>query len=454
MYQKSRYLEVNKRDKEYLVYHRLFGNLSKLNENAYQMLEMAAEPTLDIPDFEGIRNKFIDNYFLVEDKEEEEILKEEIANRKQAQDGRLLVGLQLIVSNFCNFHCTYCFLNEEHKLRDNSEANRPSDMNFEVARQSVDNMIENLKKNNNKLLSIEFFGGEPLMNWSVIKQVFDMYGTGEAFGIEIYYTITTNGSQITEEIAEYFGKYNVSVIISYDSPNSRERVSNNGLLLDDIMIPVLTTLKDKNVTVSFNSVISKWTIGHYDYKGLVDFAAAHGIRYLGLILDLDGDFLSIGFGESDITKLLLDAYDYGTKKGLHITGYWAKMYSQIKNEEGTFFEKGYKVCPATGSKVSVEPSGDIFACKCSPSKMGSIDAFTDVLEGDKYRSYLNKVYKNGSDCTDCEIQSFCSGICVGTLEKKGSMYGNNKSLCQIYKTITKELILRADDKDFTDIIEV
>lgn len=454
MYQKSRYLEVNKRDRDYLVYHRLFGNLSKLNEKAYQILENISEQTLDKADLKDIKNKFIDNYFIVEEKEEDEILKEEIANRKLADDGRLLVGLQLVVSNFCNFHCTYCFLNEEHKLRDNSEANRPSDMNFEVARQAIENMLENIRKNGNNLLSIEFFGGEPLMNWKLIRQVFDAYGSGEELGVEISYTITTNGSLITKEMAEYFHKFKVSLIISYDSPNSRERISKNGLLLDDIMVPVLKMLKAKKVTVSFNSVISKWTIGNYDYKGLVDFAAEHGIRYLGLILDLDGDFIGKGFQEADIIKLLLDAYDYGIQKEIQITGYWAKMYSQIKNEEGTFFEKGYKACPATGSKVSVEPSGDIFACKCCPSKMGSIDRLTDVLKGEKYRDYLNKVYKNGNDCSGCEIQSFCSGVCVGALEKKGSMYGNNKSLCNVYKAITKELILRTDDNDFSDIIEV
>lgn len=129
---------------------------------------------------------FVDNYFINEIDEEAIIVENEEENRRAATDGRMLTGIQLVVSNFCNFECKYCFLNEEHKLRDNSEFNAPSNMEFNVAKKAMDYMIDNVKKNGNSVLSVEFFGGEPLMNWSLVKKVLDEYGTGEKYGIEMH----------------------------------------------------------------------------------------------------------------------------------------------------------------------------------------------------------------------------------------------------------------------------
>lgn len=442
-------LEIYEKNEMYYVYHKLFGNLSKFNKKGLKVLNNFEDYKEQYAD---IIKEFDDNYFIVTDNEEEQIITEEREDRKLADDGRKLIGLQLIVSNFCNFNCHYCFLDKEHKLRDNSESNAQSNMEFETAKNSIDKMIYNIKRNNNEILSIEFFGGEPLMNWPLIKQVIDTYGNGSNNGIEIYYTITTNGSLITEEMAECFSKYNVNVIISYDSPNSRERITKNGKELTEVLKPVLQILKKYNVMVSFNSVISKWTIDNYDFKGLVDFAVENEIRNLGLILDLDAEFLANSWTEDDIITLILNTYDYGKSKGLNVTGYWEKMYEQITNKESTYFEKGYKTCSATGCKVSVEPSGDVFACKCCTSKIGSIDNWNEMIKGERYRSYLNKVYLNGEGCPNCELSAFCSGVCVGALEKKGSMYGLNRSLCYIYKTITKELIVRTPDSEFESLL--
>ncbi len=398
MRQVSNKLSICKHGDYYYVYHKLFGNLSKFDEKCIKMLNNFSKYEEKYPE---IIKRLSDNYFIVEDDEEDEVVREEREDRKLANDGRNLIGLQLIVSNYCNFNCKYCFLDEEHKLRDNSIYNAPSNMKLEVAQKSIDRMINNIKINGNSVLSIEFFGGEPLMNWPLIKGVFDLYRNGED--------------------------------------------------LTSILRPVLQILKRKNILVSFNSVISKWTIGNYDYKGLVEFSLENGVRNLGLILDLDAEFLTDTWTEDDIVTLLLNTYDYGRLKGLNVTGYWEKMYQQIANKDYTYFEKGYKACPATGCKVSVEPSGDIFACKCCTYKIGSLEDWDSLLKGERYTQYLNKVYMNGEKCSTCELHAFCSGVCVGALEKKGSMYGINESLCYIYKKVTQELIMRSQDSDFDSI---
>lgn len=448
---KSNNLHVIEKNNMFYVFHKKFGNLTLMSERMYQFLNNLDS---DIENKREILNILSENYFVNKSvKEENEIIELEIQNRNNASDGRLLIGLQLVVSNFCNFNCKYCFLNEEHKLRDNSENNAPSDMKFDVAEKAINFMIDNIKKNGNQILSIEFFGGEPLMNWKLIKEVMNYYGNGEKSGIDIEYTITTNGSLITNEIVDYLEKYNVHTIISYDSPNSRERMTKNKKDLNEVLVPVFDKMLHRNIVKSFNSVISKYTLENYDYKGLIDIAKKYDIQNIGLILDLDVDLLGENINLDDIVDIILKTYYEGKEKGIYVTGYWAKMFLQINNQEDLFYEKGYKACPAVGCKISVEPSGDIFACKCCPTKIGEIESAQSMLNNGEYREYLDKAYTNSDTCYKCELEGFCSGVCVGSLEKKGSKYGKNNNLCYVYKRITEELIKgTSEDEVSTTII--
>lgn len=441
---RSKYLSYVKSGNDYFVYHKLFGNLTLIGEKEYNFLNNFEDGRIE----EGSLVEYlIDNFFINESDEEAIIVENEKKNRRAATDGRMLTGIQLVVSNFCNFECKYCFLNEEHKLRDNSEFNAPSNMEFNVAKKAMDYMIDNVKKNGNSVLSVEFFGGEPLMNWSLVKKVLDEYGVGEKYGIEIAYTITTNGSLINDEMIDYFEKYNVLVIVSYDSPNSRERLVKNNKELNDILFPVFEKMKDRDIDKSFNSVISRYTIEQLNYNDLIELAVKYNIQNIGLILDLDVELLNSNVQLDDIVDLIIEAYYLGKDKGINVTGYWEKMYLQINNQDAVYFEKGYKACPAIGAKISVEPSGDIFACKCCPTKIGNIFESGDFLTSNGYVDYLNKVYKNSDECGACDFRSFCSGVCVGTLEKSGSKYGRNELLCYVYKKITRILIERTKEDE-------
>ena len=188
---------------------------------------------------------------------------------------------------------------------------------------------------------------------------------------------------------------------------------------------------------------------------MVDISEKYNIQNIGLILDLDVDLLGKKINLDDIINLILKTYYEGRSRGINVTGYWEKMFLQINNQEDLFYEKGYKACPAVGCKISVEPSGDIFACKCCPTKIGEIDRAQNMLIDNEYREYLDKVYKNSDMCHECELEGFCSGVCVGSLEKNGSKYGRNSNLCYVYKKITEELIKGISrDEISTDILQI
>jgi uncharacterized protein len=244
-------------------------------------------------------------------------------------------------------------------------------------------------------------------------------------------------------MAAYFSKYDTNVTVSFDSPKNRERVRKDGTNLLDIIDSKMEMLNQYKNNICLNSVISKHTIKDYDYIGLVNFAMKYGVRVIGLILDLDVELITDQTGLDTYCDLLWQTYIFGLEKGIKVTGYWEKIFSQILGSDPVYLESGYKACPATGSKISIEPTGDVFSCKCCTKKLNSELNIADALKSSVYRQYTIKVYDNDNTghCEHCEISGFCSGVCVGSLEKKqGSFYGYNEALCYIYKSITQRLI--------------
>lgn len=447
---KSKELVVIKKGENYIVYHKFYGNLSILSYDSYQLLNSFSK---SIDPKEIISNDevkefieiFKDNFFLIEeDYEEFELLNAEKEYRNNNySSGYLVKCLQLVLTNSCNFSCKYCFQNDSK----NDERDIKSCINMDIptAVKSVLLTIELLKENNNKLLTIEFFGGEPLVNWKTIKGVFDYFKNGSDFGIDIFYTITTNGSLLNEEIVDYFNTYNCHVALSFDSPSGDKRVLKNGVDAKDIIVSKFDLLKQRNVSTSINSVLSKYTLENYDGKALVDFALAYKCKSIGLILDLDADLYSKEYNKKEFIDNLWDTYLYGESEGVQITGYWEKVFGLISGRDQHPLESGFKGCPATGSKVSVEPNGDLYICKCCVKKIGKISNLKESLSSERYREYSKRVYFNHESCTGCDLEGFCSGICMGSLEKqKNTMFGIEPNLCYIYKNITKKLILNTE----------
>ena len=176
--------------------------------------------------------------------------------------------VQLVVVNGCNFGCTYCFegaqgadLNKKTKEDQSivqisgSEARAAGERTRVNLQNSVYASEERLKHQNasdNRLmrpeqaveyirkaiaiakesgtgrLMIQFFGGEPMLNWPAIQAVLRAFRHGEDHDIQIDYTIVTNGSLIRDDVAEAFREYKVGVCVSFDSPMSTSRPLKNG----------------------------------------------------------------------------------------------------------------------------------------------------------------------------------------------------------------------------------
>ena len=467
MIKKSNLLNNVQREDGNIIYHSLYGNACLMDHEAVKLLDYFETPH-EMSNFinslpkekQSMAIEFINElkercFIVTEDFDERIFLKRDMDFReKNFERGYLSRVLQLVTSNTCNFRCKYCFEKSMYKdptriEHQTEEANQY--MSFEIAKKAMDNMIALLKKNNNKVLTVEFFGGEPLTNWKLVKQVLETYGNGDD-ELSIVYSITTNGSLITEEVSSLFKKYHVTVTISFDSPQSTERIRLDGKTALEILIPKLKILsKDKN-WVTFNSVISQETMDNYDEIGLVDFAKENNVSMIGLILDLDLKFYSNEKNRKEVLQKLWKTYDYARKNNIQVVGYWHQIFNQIIGKQGNILQTGYKTCPATGCKISVEPAGHVYICKCCSKYLGEVDKFEDVLKTDGFKAYSMRAYLNSEACTGCEIEGFCSGVCMGGLEKKyEKLYGIEESSCEIFKAITKKLLENVN-KDSIDIM--
>lgn len=173
----------------------------------------------------------------------------------------------------------------------------------------------------------------------------------------------------------------------------------------------------------------------------MDTAKRYKALMIGLILELDLSFYENVDQRQHAKQTILDTYYYGRQEGVAVTGYWYQIFQQIIGTKPHAFLSGYKTCPAEGCKISVEPSGDVFICKCCSQPLGHISDLKSVLCSSRYEAYALQAYRNAPECAGCSIEGFCSGPCMGAREKKyGRIDKIEDNACSIYREITRALI--------------
>ena len=455
--QTSKYLQTIKRKNDYAVYHSLFGNLSLLDAEGYKLLQSFNRPLTSsevistIPKYDPvllihyINNLLSKGFLTIEGADEYALIEKDYQYRKKnLHNGYLLRALQLVMTNKCNFNCDYCFVKTMYNSEERSILQyRATNMNmsFETAKTAIEKLIKISLKNGNQELYVEFFGGEPLLNWEVIKQVLNTFKDGKTCDVTFQYSITTNGSIITAKMAEVFKKYGVTVTVSVDSFALNEKSQSSCAKGNGRVEQGLKILKEKENWVTFNSVISKETLDKFDECILIEKAQHYNVAMIGLILDLDLAFYKSTANIETALQKLWKTYRLGQQEGIAVVGYWHQIFQQIIGKQATRLSSGYKTCPAAGCKLSIEPEGHVFICKCCSTRIGHINDMEKILHSPLYKTYALQAYRNAPECAGCEIEGFCSGVCMGTLEKRFNRIDTiENNICTIYKKITRKLI--------------
>lgn len=165
-------------------------------------------------------------------------------------------GVTLQVTQQCNLRCKYCVYSGKYATR----GHNAKFMTFDVAKTAIDFLFAH----SSDILepSIGFYGGEPLLNFSLIKKVI-RYAKYKYDGKNISFVITTNGTIFDDEILSFFNKENISIMISFDGPkelHDKNRIfASNGKGTYDTIIKNINYIKEKYPKIykyiAYNAVI-------------------------------------------------------------------------------------------------------------------------------------------------------------------------------------------------------
>ena len=329
--------------------------------------------------------------------------------------GAPIKSMCLHIAHDCNLRCKYCFAStgdfgKGRKL-----------MPVETGKKAIDFLLEHSGSRHN--LELDFFGGEPLMNWDAVKEIIAYARSKEQEYNKCFrFTVTTNGMLLNDENIDFINREMKNVVLSLDGRkcvNDAMRLTVNGKGSYDIFVPKFQKLVEKRRSGKFTEYYVRGTFT----KNNLDFAQ----DVYHIADDLGFDQLSVepviadesepyALIEADLPKI----YEEYEKLAVEMIrrkkeegGCFNFFHFMINLDQGPCAIKRLRGCGCGNEYVSVTPDGDIYPCHQFVGhdewKMGNIeDGTLDTSIKDKF-GCSNVYTKEG--CKDCWCKFYCSGGC-------------------------------------------
>ncbi len=312
----------------------------------------------------------------------------------------------LVLNNSCNLCCSYCFANKGHFDKPYEQ------MKLEHALKAIDTTANIIKKNNGKKFTISFFGGEPLLSFSLIKKIV-LYIQKQYPHFEHVFRITTNGTLLTQDIVLFLEKNPFEIMISIDGGKKEHDFFRKDINGNGSYDKIKNNLKYfKNIS-KLNARITI-TKANSNINCYIDDILNLGFRKITFAVDYaieKDDFKNF----KDSLKKLFIRYTEDIKKG---------FYYDITNISTviTSIVMKYKMnthCNAGISYITLSADGIYYRC---PRFVGNplfyvskIDAAPKVLDK-SMAAFRNKVKTGATDrndnCHKCAFVYLCGGACA------------------------------------------
>ncbi|HBT64785.1 MAG TPA: thioether cross-link-forming SCIFF peptide maturase [Ruminococcaceae bacterium] len=321
-----------------------------------------------------------------------------------------LKAMCLHVTHDCNLRCKYCFAGQgvyggEKKL-----------MSQKVALSAIDFLIE--KSEGRRNLEMDFFGGEPLMNFDVIKKTVEYGRSLEKKHNKVFrFTTTTNGVLLNEEIADFLNREMNNVVLSLDgrrNVNDAMRPNAGGKGSYDSIVPkyrhFVTIRGDKDYYVR-----GTFTKNNLDFTQDVLHMADLGFDQLSVEPVVSEPNLPFSIREDDLPRVF-DEYDHLAQIMLERkkTGKSFNFFHfMIDLDQGPCAIKRLRGCGCGNEYAAVDPNGDVYPCHQfvgQPEwKMGSV--LTGEYDLDIKDRFAHSTVYDKSECRKCWAKFYCSGGC-------------------------------------------
>ncbi|MCQ2543320.1 MAG: thioether cross-link-forming SCIFF peptide maturase [Lachnospiraceae bacterium] len=424
------------------------GAVHSVDEVAYDIIEMYQSHTR-----EEIVNAMLEKYADREDVTREDLnlciddvesLKkagklftpdtfEDIAGTFKERSGNVIKALCLHVAHTCNLNCSYCFASQGKYHGDRAL------MSFETGKRALDFLIENSGTRTN--LEVDFFGGEPLMNWDVVKKLIEYGRSVEKEKHKNFrFTVTTNGMLIDDDVIDFCNREVSNVVLSLDGRkeiHDRLRVDYQGKGSYDTIVPKFQKFVEARGDKGYY-MRGTFTHANPDFTKDVFHMADLGFTELSMepVVGKPTDPSSLTPEDIEIVK---EQYEILAKdmlrreqEGKPITFY----HYMLDLTSGPCIYKRISGCGSGTEYMAVTPWGDLYPCHQfvgeEEYKLGNIwDGVTNNEKREEFRS-CNAYARE--ECKDCWAKLYCSGGCAANaFHASGSIRGIYEPGCELFK---------------------
>lgn len=398
---------------------------------------------------EEIIEKMLEKYKDITKKDIEETI-EEIEKIKQ--DGKLfskdiyegknldlkkrdsvVKALCLHVAHTCNLNCEYCFAGQ------GKYHGKDAIMSFEVGKQALDFLVKN--SGTRKNLEVDFFGGEPLVNFDVVKQLVKYARSIEKeTGKHFRFTLTTNGMLLDDDVIDFLNKEMNNVVLSLDGRkeiNDAKRKKINGEGSYDIIVPKFQNFVEKRGNKEYY-MRGTFTRNNLDFTKDIFHMADLGFKELSMEPVVSSPDTDYALKEEDLDtifeqyEILAKEMIKRRKQGNPFTFY----HYMIDLSGGPCIYKRITGCGSGTEYLAVTPTGDFYPCHqfVGDEKflMGNVrDGVTNTELRDEFK--LCNAYSR-KECKDCWAKLYCSGGCsANAYHATGSINNVYEYGCKLFK---------------------
>ena len=349
------------------------------------------------------------------------------------RSGDVVKALCLHVAHTCNLNCSYCFASQGKYHGDRAL------MSFEVGKRALDFLIEHSGRRTN--LEVDFFGGEPLMNWDVVKQLVAYARTQEEPNHKKFrFTLTTNGMLIDDDVIDFANREMSNVVLSLDGRkeiHDRLRVDYAGKGSYDRIVPRFRKLVASRGGKNYY-MRGTFTHANPDFTKDVFHMADLGFTELSMepVVCAPGDPAALTAEDLEIVKeqyeILAKDMLRREKEGKPITFY----HYMLDLTGGPCVYKRISGCGSGTEYMAVTPWGDLYPCHQfvgeEKYKLGNIwDGVTNTALREDFRACNAYARK---ECDDCWARLYCSGGCAANAyHATGSIRGVYEAGCELFK---------------------
>ncbi len=356
-----------------------------------------------------------------------------IAGELKARTAGVVKALCLHVAHTCNLNCSYCFASQGRYHGERAL------MSFETGKKALDFLVAH--SGSRRHLEVDFFGGEPLMNFDVVRQLVAYARSIEsAAGKQFRFTLTTNGMNIDDDVIDFCNRECHNVVLSLDGRkeiHDAARVDYQGRGSFDRVVPRFQRLVEKRGGKNY---YMRGTFTHRNPDFLKDIRTMLDLGFTELSMEpvvcapddpaaLTADDLEIVKQQYEELALLMEQR---RKEGRPFTFY----HYMIDLTGGPCIYKRVSGCGSGTEYLAVTPTGDLYPCHQFVGeerfRLGSLDE--GLIKPEVQAEFAQTNVYTRPECRECWARLYCAGGCAANAwHATGSINGVYQAGCELFR---------------------